>query len=71
MKAIMLGTQPKGRECKEKQMGSKLSPKRENFKPHSDKVIRPREVISVWEGGDIPFQRAETSTVPRAYLPEV
>lgn len=54
-----------------KRMGSKLPPKCENFKPHSDKVIWPREVILVREGGDIPFQRAEMSIVPWAYLPEV
>lgn len=49
MKAILLGTQPKGSRNVRlaKQMGSKLPLKCENFKPHSDKVTRPREVISV------------------------
>lgn len=42
MKAILLGTQPKGRDVRlAKQMGSTLSPRCESFKPHSDKVIGP------------------------------
>lgn len=61
MKSIIrLGTQPKGRDLRlAKQMRRGLFPKGEGLNPPPEKVARPGEVISVWEGGDIPFQGAE------------
>lgn len=37
-----------------------FSPTGEGFRLYPRKVVRPGEVISVWEGGDVPFQGAET-----------
>lgn len=42
-----------------KQMGSRLFPKGKGLKSHSEKVVRPWEVLSMWGGGDIPSQGAE------------
>ena len=53
-------------------MGSRLFPKGKDLKPHSEKVVRPWEVLSMWGGGDIPSQGAEIKMAePWAYLPEV
>ena len=49
-----------GEGCKaSKAMGRRLFPKGGGLKPHPGKVVRPWEVIAMWEGGDIPFQGAE------------
>lgn len=42
-----------------------------SFKPHLEHTIWRREVLLVWEGGAVPFQRTGTKRAePQAYLPE-
>lgn len=53
-RVVKLGTQPKGRDVKlVQQMGSGLFPPDDSFKAPPEQVVRPGEVMSVWEEGDV------------------